>query len=250
MPNGGQSVTSSPDPGGPAGRVTPLDILGAQFRFLFFRPFRFSPESHFGPWLIYVLAVTWIAGVGRYWDHPSAYPWQYLGLGSVAYIFCLSALLYLVVLPLRPPRWDYRAVLIFVGLTSLPAVLYAIPVERFTDLDTAKTINAWFLGVVAIWRVALLMTYLRRYARLHWFVVVTVTVLLLSGIVVALSLLNLEHVVFDLMAGIRDENASPNDAAYTVVVTLALFSLFAFPVALVSYLGAIVLRHRSASASS
>ena len=30
------------------------------------------------------LICTWIVGVGRYWDHPSAAPWQYAGLGSLA----------------------------------------------------------------------------------------------------------------------------------------------------------------------
>ncbi|MBT8106748.1 MAG: hypothetical protein KJP17_00830, partial [Gammaproteobacteria bacterium] len=198
-------------------------------------------------WFVFVLVATWLVGIGRYWDHQSAESWQYLGLGSVAYIFCLSSLLFLVVWPLRPANWTFRGVLIFVGLTSLPALLYAIPVERFVDLKDAQSINAWFLGVVALWRVALLIQYLLTYARLHWFVVVTVVTLLLSGIVVTLSLLNLEHVVFDLMAGIREENATPNDAAYIIVVALAVYSLFAFPVALLLYLGAVVQRRRSAT---
>ena len=226
-------------------RLAFQEILRTQFAFLAFRPVRISVSQDFWPWFTFVLATTWLAGIGRYWDHPSAETWQYLGLGSVVYIFCLSALLYLVVWPLRPSNWSFRGVLIFVGLTSLPAVLYAIPVERYVDLKTAQSINAWFLGVVAMWRVALLFRYLLTYARLHWFVVTTVMTMLLSGIVVALSLLNLEHVVFDLMAGIREENASPNDAAYIVVVALAVYSLFAFPVALLLYLGAVVQRRKS-----
>ena len=130
------------------------------------------------------------------------------------------------------------------GLTSLPALLYAIPVERFVDLKTAQSVNAWFLGIVAAWRVALLFRYLIVAAKLHWFIATTVSVLLLSGIVVTLTLLNLEHVVFDLMAGVREEDASPNDVAYLVVFVLAFFSMWAFPVALVLYLGAIVHRRR------
>ncbi len=216
------------------------NLLRTQRDFLLFRPVRISLQQDFSRWLVYVLLITWLAGVGRYWDHPKAEVWQYLGLGSVAYIFCLSALLFVVVLPLRPANWSYRGVLVFVGLTSLPALLYAVPVERFVDLRAAQQVNAWFLGIVAIWRVALLLRYLARSAQLHWIVIATVATLLLSGIVVALTLLNLEHVVFDLMAGIREENASPNDAAYIVVLWLAFFSLFAFPVSLVAYLGAIV----------
>ena len=138
----------------------------------------------------------------------------------------------------------FRGVLIFVGLTSLPALLYAMPVERFVDLKAAQSINVWFLGIVAVWRVALLFRYLIASAKLHWFIVTTVAVLLLSGIVVTLTLLNLEHVVFDLMAGIREEDASPNDAAYLVVFGLAFISLWAFPIALVLYLGAVVHRQQ------
>ena len=132
--------------------------------------------------------------------------------------------------------------LIFVGLTSLPAVLYAVPVEKIVELETAQQINVWFLGVVALWRVALFIRYLLTSAKLHWFVTATVSVLLLSGIVFTLTLLNLEHVVFDLMAGIRPEDATANDSAYLVVLGLAFFSLYAFPIALIFYLGAIVHR--------
>ncbi len=218
------------------------EMLRTQFAFLAFRPIRISLQQDFGRWLAFVIVVTWIAGVGRYWDHPAADAWQYLGLGSIAYIFLLSLLLYLIVWPLRPSNWTYRGVLVFVGLTSMPALLYAIPVERFVELQAAQSINAWFLGLVALWRVALLFRYLVTSARLHWFVVATVSVLLLSGIVVTLTFLNLEHVVFDLMAGIREENASPNDTAYLVVLGLAFFSLYSFPIALILYLGAVIRR--------
>jgi len=220
-------------------------MLRTQFAFLLFRPIRISLSQDFWRWFTFIFVVTWIAGIGRYWDHPSAEYWQYVGVGSIVYIFCLSLILYLIVWPLRPSNWTYRGILIFVGLTSLPALLYAIPVERWVELKTAQSINAWFLGVVAVWRVALLTRYLIASAKLHWFIVVTVSVLLLSGIVVTLTLLNLEHVVFDLMAGIREENASPNDSAYLIVLGLAFLSMWAFPVALVLYLGAVVHRQQS-----
>ena len=221
-------------------------MLRTQFAFLVFRPIRISIQEDFWRWFTFVAVVTWCVGVGRYWDHPSAEFWQYLGAGSVVYIFCLSILLYLIAWPLRPSNWTFRGVLIFVGLTSLPALLYAIPVERVVDLKAAQSINAWFLGIIAVWRVALLFRYLITSAKLHWFIVTTVAVLLLSGIVVSLTLLNLEHVVFDLMAGIRDEDASPNDAAYVIVLGLAFTSLWAFPIALVLYLGAVVRRQQLA----
>ena len=209
-----------------------------------FRPVRIAVQQDFHRWLVFVLLITWLVGIGRYWDHPSAAPWQYLGLGSVAYVFCLSTILFLVVWPLSPLNWSYRGVLVFVGLTSLPAMLYAVPVEKFVNLGAAQQINAAFLGVVAIWRVALLFRYLMHSAKLHWFLVLIVSILLLSGIVVALTLLNLEHVVFDIMAGIREQDASPNDRAYLVVLGLALFSIYAFPVTLILYSAAVLDRAR------
>lgn len=215
-------------------------MLRTQFAFLFFRPTRISLQDNYWRWFSYVIVVTWLAGVGRYWDHPSAETWQYFGVGSLVYIFCLSTLLYLIVWPLRPSNWTIGGVFVFVGLTSLPAFLYAIPVERVVNLSAAQSINAWFLGIVAAWRVALLFRYLIVAAKLHWFVVTTISVLLLSGIVVALTLLNLEHVVFDIMAGIREEDASPNDVAYLIVFGLAFFSMWAFPMALILYLGAVI----------
>ena len=56
--------------------------------------------------------------------------------------------------------------LIFVTLTSLPALLYAIPVEKFMALEYAQTANVLFLAVVASWRVALLIVFLKRAAGL------------------------------------------------------------------------------------
>ncbi|MEO1037634.1 MAG: hypothetical protein AAFX44_18900 [Pseudomonadota bacterium] len=221
------------------------DMLTTQLAFLAFRPARIAVKRDFWRWFTFVLLVTWLAGVGRYWDHPDAAPWQYLGLGSVAYIFCLSIVLYLIVAPLRPSNWTLPGVLVFVGLTSLPALLYAIPVERFVALQTAQSMNAWFLGVVATWRVALLFRYLTSAAKLPWLVVIIAAVMLLTGIVFSLALLNLEHVVFDLMAGIREENAGPNDAAYLIVVGLAGLSFYAFPLSIVCYLAAIFLRRYS-----
>jgi len=69
-----------------------------------------------------------------------------MGLGSVAYIFVLSALIWILALPLRPERWSYLSVLTFVGLTSPLAWLYAIPVERFVSMDFAISANVLFLA--------------------------------------------------------------------------------------------------------
>jgi hypothetical protein len=65
--------------------------------------------------------------------------------------------------------------------------------------------------------------------------IVIATLLPLTLIVVALALLNLEHVVFNIMAGIAPEDRSPNDLAYLVVLVLAYFSFMASPVLLALY---------------
>ncbi len=215
------------------------NVLAAQANFLLFRPIQPDLKNRFPDYLVYILIVTWLTGIGRYWDHPAAEPWQYAGLGSIIYVFILSTFLYLVVWPLRPANWNYAGVLIFVGLTSLPGLLYAIPVERFLPLETAQMVNVWFLGIVACWRVALYVRFLVTAAQLDLFRVIVATLLPLSAIVAALAMLNLEHVVFSLMSGIREGDESVNDIAYTVVFTLSVFAFMAFPVTGIAYLVAI-----------
>ena len=210
-------------------------VLSDVLRILTFR--RPSPAigPHWKAYLAFGLLFTWLAGVGRYWDNPRAHLWQYLGLGSLAYVFCLALVLWLLLLPLKPRRWSYRNVLVFVTLTAPPAVLYAIPVEQFMPLAAAQVANAWFLGIVATWRVALLFWFLRQFAGLPGIAVVVAALLPLALIVLTLSVLNLEHVVFALMAGIRPEQRSGNDLSYGIVTLLAFFSLLAAPVLLAAY---------------
>ena len=141
-------------------------ILEDQRDLLLFRPFKPAIKNHWLTYLAWGLFVTWLAGIGRYWDHPNANWWQYAGLGSVAYVFVLGTFLWLIVAPLRPRNWSFIGVLIFVTLTSLPALLYAIPVEKFMSLQAAQTANVIFLAIVASWRVALLIVFLRRSAGL------------------------------------------------------------------------------------
>ena len=54
--------------------------------------------------------------------------------------------------------------------------------------------------------------------------VLIVTLLPLTAIVTILTILNLEHVVYSLMAGIREQDASSADTAYSIVMALTLYS--------------------------
>ena len=227
--------------------ITPLAICRDAYRVLTFKRPSAALATHWTAFLVFGLMFTWLAGVGRYWDNPRADLWQHLGLGSLAYVFCLSLVLWLLILPLRPRLWSYRNVLVFVTLTSPPALLYAIPVEKWLSLGDAQTVNAWFLAVVAAWRVALLVWFLRALAGLRGWTVAVATLLPLALIVVALAALNLEHVVFQLMSGIRPEQRSSNDVAYGIVTLLAGFSFLASPVLLGIYVAMIIEAHNKRS---
>ena len=187
--------------------------------------------------LLFGLICTWLVGMGRYWDDPGANLLQHLGLGSVIYIFLLSFLLWLLILPLRPKAWSYFGVLTFVSLTSPPAVLYAIPVEGFFSLETARSLNVWFLAIVATWRVSLLIFFLNRYAMLRPFEIVIASLLPLTIIVTALTALNLERAVFELMSGERARKGAANDSAYAVLWLISVFSVVLFIPLLLCYVG-------------
>lgn len=210
-------------------------LVREEFRFLTFSPVGAAVPTHWHAFLVFGLFFTWLAGVGRYWDNPRAHLWQHLGLGSVVYAFVLALLIWAMLLALRPKNWSYRNVLLFVTLTSPPAILYAIPVERFMSTDAAVSANIWFLAIVATWRVGLYAVFLRRTAGLSTGGVIVGTLLPIALIVVTLTMLNLEHVVFAAMGGIRAQDRSVNDGAYFVVMTLSLLSILLAPILAIAY---------------
>ncbi len=197
-------------------------VFGDQISLLTFK--KFKPNlAEFKKWYIYFGLITaWLAGVGRYWDNPRAELWQHLGLGSVVYCFFLALVIYLIVYPLKPQNWTYSNVLIFVSLTSLPAFIYAIPVEKFTTLETAQSLNVTFLAIVALWRIILFVLYLKRSARLDGWQIFVAAFLPIVLIINALTFLNLEHVVFKIMAGLQENERSSNDSAYNILFLITL----------------------------
>lgn len=212
------------------------EALTVQFRFLAFKEAKPDLVHHRNLYIGMVLLFTWLAGIGRYWDNPKAHLWQHLGLGSLAYIFLMALLIWLTILPLKPIAWTYLKVWTFVGLTSLPGVLYAIPVERFMSMEASQAMNVLFLAIVATWRVSLLFSFLTRVARLNIWSMLVGALLPIVLIITALTALNLEHVVFNIMGGIRTEDISANDASYGILFVITLFSITASPVFLLSYL--------------
>lgn len=173
--------------------------------------------------LIAGLVGTWLVGMGRYWDDPGASLLQHLGLGSVIYIFVLAAFIWLILKPFQVKDWSYFTVLTFIGLTSFPAIFYAIPVERFFTVQTANSMNVWFLAIVAAWRLGLLYYFLKHFTKLSGGDILTVTLMPICLIISTLTILNLHRVVFEVMGGIR--NPSPHDASYTVLILLTVISM-------------------------
>ncbi len=196
--------------------------------------------------LILGLACTWLVGAGRHWDNPRVAPWEKTGLGSVAYVFVLAAVFFVFLLALRPRRSSFANLVTFIALTSPPGLLYAIPVERLVDLAVANSVNAWFLAIVATWRVALLLRYLFVHAGLRWPAVLVGAFLPLCLVVTTLWVLNLDRVVFDFMSGMAD-TASPHAAAYGVLGLLTLASIWLVVPLLLAYVALAVHAHRRRS---
>lgn len=186
-------------------------------------------------YLICGLGMTLLVGMGRYWNNPRAELWQQLGLGSVVYVVVLALVLRLLLVPFKPRACTLRNLLLFLLLTAPPGLVFLIPVESFLSLRDAQFANAWLLGLVAVWRVALLIWFLRSIARLSGLAIVMASLAPLILIAGTLTLLNLEHVVVDFLSGIRPEQTSPNDLSYSVLSLLSFISIFAAPYLLAGY---------------
>jgi hypothetical protein len=204
-------------------RASWRSVIATTIRLLTFRASREELINVTGKHLAFGLLCTWLVGIGRYWDNPRVHLLQHLGVASVVYVFILSLFLWLIVWPLRPKHWSYFRVLVFVSLVSPPAILYALPVEKFYSLETANSFNGLFLLFVATWRVALLVFFLRRLGELSGFSCVIASMLPLTLIVVSLTVLNLEKVVLDVMGGFSEETSS--DASYQFLILLSFLAV-------------------------
>jgi len=201
-------------------------------RFLSFRTPSAAVHERRGAYLVLGLFVTWLAGVGRYWDSADALVWQQLGLSSLMYVFLLALVIWAAVLPLSARHWSYRNVLLFLTLTAPPALLYAIPVDQFLPLDAARAVNSAFLAIVAAWRVALLFVFLKRVAGLGGFTVAVAALTPLALVVDGISLMNLQHVVYANMVGTRVEDLG---AGADVAVAVCRMAWLLTPLLLAGY---------------
>lgn len=156
--------------------------------------------------LVFVLS----AGFAREYDGEDliAEPWHLLiPVGaSLVTSFALYVLLYfrVWVADLDLPRFGagYRSFLSLYWMTAPLAWLYAIPYERFLSAPDSVRANLWTLGIVAAWRVALMIrvaVVLMGYRLLE-----AITLVLLFADVVAQTILCMTPLpIFSIMGGIR-----------------------------------------------
>jgi len=85
------------------------------FRILTFRATREEFQGLNRKHLTLGLVMTWLVGIGRWWEDPRANWLQHLGFGSVVYIFALALFLRLILWPLTTEPWTYFNVLTFVS---------------------------------------------------------------------------------------------------------------------------------------
>jgi hypothetical protein len=218
-----------------------MDEIKTALRVLTFRATRDELTSLNRKHLRLGLIMTWLVGIGRWWEDPRANLFQHLGIGSVIYIFVLAFFLWLIIWPACvETRPSYFNLLTFISLTAPPAILYAIPIRTMFDVHTGQTIRLCMLALVAGWRVALLAFYLTRGLQFGSTRATVITVLPLTIIVVSLALVNLEKVVFDFMGGAHPEDMSVNDSAYGVLFLISMLSFFLFLPFLIAYAACVI----------
>ena len=210
-----------------------MNILPTTKRLLTFKLTRAEMLQFYKKHFIAGLIGTWIVGMGRYWDDGGASLLQHVGLGSVIYIFILAAFIWLIVKPFRVDNWNYFTVITFIALTSFPAIFYAIPVERFFSIQTANSMNVWFLSIVAAWRLGLLYYFLKHFTRMSGGNIFTVTLMPICLIISTLTVLNLHRAVFELMGGVR--NPTPHDSSYLILMLLTGVSMILTLPLLIAY---------------
>src|SRR4029450_7438478 len=92
--------------------------------------------------------------------------------------------------------------------------------------------------IIATWRLALLIFFLRRLARLQWSKAVVATLLPLCIIVVTIAWLNPERVVFNLMGDVTQQSA--DETAYFFLVGLSYLAMIMFLPLFIAYVVMVV----------
>ena len=174
------------------------------------------------------------AGFAREYDGEDLWsePWHLL-LPLVASLIT-SLLLFLLVYLLSLRRQanvknvfaSYRTFLGLYWMTAPLAWLYAIPVERFLSAATSVEVNIWLLGIVALWRVILIIRVITVLfnARIE---TVFPIVMLFADSVLLFLLAYMPRPILDVMGGVRLTDSERTLAGLTLFVQVV--GMLAFP---------------------
>lgn len=212
--------------------------LRAVGRILTFRAKREDLDNNWPALVLLVLLLTWIVGIGRWWDDPRDIP-QFVryGAGSLLYVFALSTVLWILSgLLLAEEALSWVVIVCFVGATSVPGIVYAFPVER-TAPDSAGTYNLVALSFVSIYRVSLLFWFYIKIAKLKALEAIIVTGLPITVISAVLMMLGQGGRVLDIMGGLR--NRVPPSAVEQILGTIGCLSFCLGPIFAIMYLSAL-----------
>ena len=178
--------------------------------------------------LLFVLS----AGLAREYDGEDLLrePWHLL-IPLAASLVTSTILLAIMWLALHgwrtlPNEWrTYQSFVSLYWMTAPLAWIYAIPVERFLPAADATTANLWFLGIVATWRVVLMMRVVSVVFNAAFIRVVFPFMLFADGVL--LTVLSLAPVpVLAFMGGVRLTQSEETIALATLLTTgLGMMSL-------------------------
>jgi hypothetical protein len=135
-------------------------------------------------------------------------PWRLLiPLGaSLAASFLLFSVAYALAISKGASVWRFfpacRSFLRLFWLTAPLAWLYAIPYERFLDAPDAVRANLWTLGLVAVWRVAIIVRTISVTMYFHPAAALCL-VMTFADVLVLWLMSYLPFPIFELMGGIR-----------------------------------------------
>ncbi len=213
-----------------------MSSLKTIFRILTFRAKREELAQNALAVLAIAIVITWLVGIGRWWDDPRELPlFVRLGAGSVIYVFAMSLLLWILANPISKEKLPYWSFAAFVASTSLPGLVYAVPMEQWTDLSTASTYNVWALTFVSVYRVSLLFWFYLRVLKLNAGEALVVTGLPISAISIVLVSLGHGARVLDIMGGLRDRMSKTD--METIVGLIGCLSWVIGPVLFIIYFG-------------
>lgn len=219
-------------------------LLGIIFRVLRFRASREDLAKGGLPLVAVGMAITWLVGIGRWWDDPRTLEWYVRwGFGSLLYVGCLSLVLFALAAPLsrRASPDDFRVTLSFVTASALPGIVYAIPIELIAGPSAASAYNVAALIFVSLYRLALLYWFFYSVLGLPdqaWIL----TSLPVAAIVAVVSMMNMGPMVVDIMGGFRE--TMPKSEAESIVEALGCISFIVTPILIILYLGQVYVADR------